>query len=136
MNRSRRFRMALGIALAGWAGASGCTHNYYYTMPGCSPGGETVTTQVGQMGDACDVPSGQIISRSDASSGTIVQSPTRRSAQAAPAGGSRVVISQPGYSPQSGRGAGNRLAGWRRPDPDSQAVTRVEGALDSPSVIR
>ena len=126
-------RKAVWIVLAGWAGLSGCTHNYYYTTPNCVPAGETVTTQVGSV---CDVPSGQIVAGSSTTEGTVIQSPARRSiVSGAPAGSSRVVISQPGYSVQSGR-TSNRVAGWRRPDPDSLAVTRVEGALDSGTVNR
>lgn len=130
MTLSRPIRRAFWILLAVWAGASGCTHNYYYTTPNCAPSGEVVTTQIGS---ACDVPSGQVVAGSTAP-GVVVQSPARRSAFSSPAGSSQVVISQPNYYAQGGRGA-NRL-GWRRPDPDSPAITRVEGALDSGTVSR
>ncbi|WP_435016811.1 hypothetical protein TA3x_004389 [Tundrisphaera sp. TA3] len=130
MYRAHPHRKALWIILAGWAGISGCTHNYYYTNPNCVSG-ETVTTQVGSV---CDVPSGQVIAGSSTPSTVVAQPPARRVASSPP-GSSRVVISQPGTSAQTGR-AGNRLAGWRRPDPDSMAVTRVEGALDAGSVNR
>ena len=134
MYRAHPLRHALWIVLAGCAGISGCTHNYYYTYPNCGPNGETVTTQVGSV---CDVPSGAMVAGSSAPSQVIVQSPMRRMASAAPSlGSSRVVISQPGYAPQSGRSSANRLAGWRRPDPESLAVTRIEGALEPETVNR
>ena len=134
MPKAHPVRNALWIVLAGWAGMSGCTHNYYYTTPGCAPTvGQTVSSQVGSV---CEVPEqGEIVASTP---GTVVGSaPARRIVNAAPnASNSRVVISQPGYSSQTGRAGGNRLAGWRRTDPESSATTRVEGTLDTPSVIR
>lgn len=137
MNAAHPIRKVLWIVLAGWAGMSGCTHNYYYTTPGCAPGAEAVSTQVGSV---CDVPGGQVVAGSavGGAGGVVVQqAPVRRTVNAAP-NGSRVVISQPNYSAPIGRG-GNRLSAWRRPsDPESVAVTRIDGTLDStsPSVNR
>ena len=134
MPKAHPVRNALWIVLAGWAGMSGCTHNYYYTTPGCPPVGQTVSTQVGSV---CEVPEqGEIVASTPA---TVVGSaPARRVVNAAPNANSRVVISQPNYSSQTGRVGSNRLSRWKssNPESDSIATTRVEGALDSSGVIR
>jgi hypothetical protein len=128
-------RGTLWIILAGWVGSSGCTHNYYYgAVPACGPTGLPVSGQVGQI---CEVPSGQVVvsgapsSEVGPGSGVVVQAPSQGSAVATNTQ-PRVLISQPAYGPSISQSI-NRLK-WRRPDPESLATTRVEGALDSGSV--
>jgi hypothetical protein len=128
-------RGALWVALAGWAGSSGCTHNYYYgNVPGCGPMGMPVSGQVGQV---CEVPSGQVVvsgppsSLASPGSSAVVQAPQQGSSVATNSQ-PRVLISQPAYAPSIGQSA-SRLK-WRRPDPESLATTRVEGALDGSSI--
>lgn len=122
----RLARIARGGSVAllgGVIGSAGCTHNYYYgNVPVCPPA-TTVAPGVVQYGASCDVPT-QVV---DGSSAT--QSPSRSSATngALPP---RVVVSEPIIGPP-------RFPSWRRTDPDSGlATTRVEGALDDPTVTK
>jgi hypothetical protein len=88
------------------------------------------------VGQICEVPSGQVVvsgtpsSEAGSGSGVVVQSPAQNSTVVGNAQ-PRVVISQPAYRPSIGQTV-NGLR-WRRPDPESVATTRVEGALDSSS---
>ena len=131
MKLAPNLRGTLWIVLAGWVGSSGCTHNYYYGgVPACAPSGLPVSSQVGQI---CEVPSGQVVvsgtpySDPGSGSGVVVQSPAQNSSTVGNTQ-PRVVISQPAYRPSIGQTV-NGLR-WRRPDPESVATTRVEGALD------
>jgi hypothetical protein len=128
-------RGTLWVVLAGWVGSSGCTHNYYYGgVPACGPTGLPVSSQVGQI---CEVPSGQVVvsgtPSADTGSGSsvVVQAP-RQGSTFVTNSQPRVVISQPAYGPSIGQST-SRLK-WRRPDPESLATTRVEGALDGGSI--
>lgn len=131
MRHAPNLRCALWIVLAGWAGSMGCIHNHYYgTVPGCGPTGLPTSTQFGQV---CEVPSGQVIvsgapSPSAGSSSSVEVPKPRHDATAAINAQPRVVISQPAYGPSIGQSV-SRLK-WRRPDPESLATTRVEGALE------
>jgi hypothetical protein len=73
MRRARRPRVGALILLAGLAGGTGCTHNYYYgtSVPLC-PEAEPV-----RVGSVCEVPGGTVVT------------------QNAPPRSSRVVISEP-----------------------------------------
>ena len=125
MRHARRWRAGLGVLLAGYASLSGCTHNHYYgaSVPVCGP---TVVGSTGadgsEYGAVCEVPNqvvsgGSVVAQRQPGV-TVVPTPK------AP----RVVVSEP-------RG-GSRLA-WRRSDPEEGlATTRVEGALDDPTVTR
>ena len=105
----------VGLAIA--AISSGCTHNYYYgTATGCPPIGQPVTTQIGQV---CEVPGGTVVT-STAPIGQVSSGAQLTSAPHA----QRVVISQP----SAGASITNRYR-WHRPDPESVATTRSEGAL-------
>ena len=105
----------VGLAIA--TISSGCTHNYYYgTATGCPPIGQPVTTQIGQV---CEVPSETLVT----SSAPIAQIGSGAQLTSAPQT-QRVVISQPAYGPSFT--SRNR---WHRPDPESVASTRSEGAL-------
>jgi len=111
--------------LAGYVSLSGCTHNHYYgaSVPACGP---TVVGSIAadapEYGAVCEVPNqvvsgGSVVARPQAGT-TIVPAPK------AP----RVVVSEP---------RGNSRLAWRRSDPEeSLATTRVEGALDDPTVTR
>jgi hypothetical protein len=128
-------RGTLWVVLAGWVGFSGCTHNYYYgSVPACGPTGLPVSSQVGQI---CEVPSGQVVvsgTPSDVagSGSSVVVQPPPQSSTVITSTQPRVLISQPAYGPSIGQST-SRLK-WRRPDPESLATTRVEGALDSGSI--
>ncbi len=128
-------RNTLGVVLAaGLLTLMGCTHNYYYTPPGaigpCAPvtvlpGPTASTVQTYGYGDVCEVPT-QVIG-----GGAVVAGPPLTTSPALTgARPPRVVLSDP-----MGR---NRNRGvWHRPDPESSlATTRVEGALDDPTVTR
>ena len=125
MRHARRRRAGLGVLLAGIVSSSGCTHNHYYgaAMPACGPtvAGQTVTDGA-DYGAVCEVPN-QVVSGGNVvagrQAGTVVIP-----APKAP----RVVVSEP---------RGNSRLAWRRSDPEEGlATTRVEGALDDPSVTR
>ena len=126
MRHARRWRAGLGVLLAGYVSlSSGCTHNHYYgaSVPVCGP---TVVGSTGadgsEYGAVCEVPS-QVVSGGS----VVTQSPAGAMVTAAPKA-PRVVVSEP-------RG-GPRFA-WRRSDPEnSLATTRVEGALDDPTITR
>ena len=109
--------------LAGVIGSAGCTHNYYYgNVPVCGP---TATLPPGtvQYGAVCDVPT-QVVG-----GGSVVTQAPPSTTVVAGARPPRVVVSQPIAGPQ-------RFP-WRRSDPDGGlATTRVEGALDDPSITR
>jgi len=112
--------------LAGCVSLSGCTHNHYYgaSVPACGP---TVVGSIGgadapEYGAVCEVPN-QVVS------GGSVVAQRQPGVTVVPAPKApRVVVSEPS--------GGSRLA-WRRSDPeDGLATTRVEGALDDPTVTR
>ena len=135
MKLAPSLRGTLWVVLAGWVGSSGCTHNYYYgSVPACGPTGLPVSTQVGQV---CEIPSNQVIvsgtPSSDTGSGSsVVAQAPRQGSTVVSNPQPRVVISQPAYGNSIGQSI-NRLK-WRRPDPESLATTRVEGALDGGTV--
>jgi hypothetical protein len=125
MRQAQTLRVAAWIALAGWAGTSGCTHNHYYgnAVPLC-PQPATVTT----YGPVCEVPT-------QVAGGTLLAPGTGQTTVVATAPRpSRVVVSEPRDGVPLLRGRG-RL-GWRQSDPDTLATTRVEGDLGDDSVNR
>lgn len=135
MCRAPDLRRALWIVVMAWSGASGCIHNHYYgtALPGCTPG-QTVATQIGAV---CDVPSGQVVVSGPTSPRTISSAvatqplPQGTSILANP--GSRVVISQPSYGLPSIGQSSSRFR-WRKPDPESLPIMKVEGAFDDSTV--
>ena len=111
--------------------SSGCTHNYYYPTPGSGSGpcvpmtvlpGATASN-VPSYGEICEVPT-QVVGGGTVLAGTpLTTTPVLVGARPP-----RVVLSDP-----AGRGRGP----WRRTDPESSlATTRVEGALDDPTLTR
>ena len=115
-----------------WLLASGCTHNYYYPTPGAGFVGPCVpmnvvpgatASNVPSYGEICEVPT-QVIGGGTVVAGTpLTTTPVLGGARPP-----RVVLSDP-----VGRGRGP----WRRTDLESSlATTRVEGALDDPTVTR
>ena len=122
--RLTRFARGGSIALLGGViGSVGCTHNYYYgNVPVCPPS-TTVAPGAVQYGASCDVPT-QVVGGSSATQG-----PSRSSVLTG-ALPPRVVVSEPIVGPP-------RFPSWRRTDPDSGlATTRVDGALDDPTITR
>lgn len=123
MRRAETARRAALIVLAGLCATTGCTHYHYYGQPGpyAVPGASAVTTS----GNVCEV--------APAGTGTrvVVQSPQQN--YAVPPGGSRVVISEPQGTGRLSRGG--RFA-WRKPDAETLATTRVEGAIDDDTKTR
>lgn len=124
MRQARFLCAGFGALLAGWVSSAGCTHNYYYGYPstvnGCPP---TVVPGAISYGSVCDVPT-QVVG-----GGSIVaQSPSRETVVNGTAKPPQVVVSEPG---------GGSRTRWRRSDPDSSlATTRVEGALEDPTVTK
>ena len=125
MRHARRWRAGLGVSLAGYVvSLSGCTHNHYYgaSVPVCGPTVVGSTADGAEYGAVCEVPNqvvsgGSVVARPQVGT-TIVPAPK------AP----RVVVSEP---------RGNSRLAWRRSDPEEGlATTRVEGALDDPTVTR
>lgn len=111
------------LALAMPALSAGCTHNYYYTgTPNACPPMVSIpaaSTSVVEYGAVCEVPSQSLAGT------TLVPSIPSVSSGARPP---RVVLSEPNGRP--------RLS-WRRSDQESSlATTRVEGALDDPTLSR
>ncbi len=88
----------------------------YRAAPTVVPGGV-------QYGSVCDVPT-QVVG-----GGSIVaQNPPGTTVVTGPPRSPRVVVSEP---------AGGMRSRWRRSDPESGlATTRVEGALDEPTVTK
>lgn len=112
------------LAVAGGALSSGCTHNYYYgAVPACGPTTALAPGTV-RYGEVCEVPPTQVVGGSTLVAGRpIVTSPALGGPRPP-----RVVLSEPG---------GTRRGGWQRPDPESSlATTRVEGALDDPTLTK
>ncbi len=141
MNQTSHPRKVLWIIVLGWVGASsGCIHNHYYgtgaTFPGCPPGTQPVTTQIGSI---CDVPSGNVVVSGATSSRTIS---SNVGPQPATAGGSypmnqsdRIVISQPAIGPPSIGQFSNRIKSpWKRPDPEAPPIIKAEGAYDESTI--
>ena len=121
MRHARRTRVALGILLGSLVVPTGCTHNYYYganAIPACGPIAAPGSVQFGSV---CEVPT-QVVGGSS----VVAQSPARSSAVGPKP--PRVVISEPSNP--------NARFPWKRTDPESGLATRVEGALDDPSVNR
>jgi hypothetical protein len=128
MRRARISRAAVLFVLAGFAGATGCTHYHYYGAPPqvigapqpiiCEPQVQAQRQPaVVQYGSVCEVP--------PVSSGSpFVAAPPRRS---------EVIVSRPQGAPSGRRASGSRFA-WHRPDPENLATTRVEGGLDESAV--
>jgi hypothetical protein len=121
--RLARFARGGSIALLGGViSSAGCTHNYYYGNAPLCPPSTTVVPGAVQYGASCDVPT-QVIGGSVASQASPPS--TALSGSMPP----RVVVSQPSN--------GAPRFPWRRSDPDSSlATTRVEGALDDPTVTK
>lgn len=117
--------VVLGTVLL--AGHLGCTHNYYYGAGNpCGP--VAVAPAIVENGVVCEVPGqvvpGQVVTGSAVAQGSsVVTSPIL--------GGTRpprVVVSEPRSRPR---------LGWRSADPDGGlATTRIEGAVDDPTVTR
>ena len=115
MRSTQRLRIGALAVLALGAGATGCTHNYYYgAVPPCAE----PATVVGSTGTACDPPT-QVVS------GGIVTTPGA-SQSAVVAGTPRVIVSQPQ----------RRRFSWRASDPETLATNRLEGAIGEDSVSR
>ena len=102
------------------AASNGCTHNYYYGAPACGP---TVTAPSAvEYGAVCEVP-GSVVN-----GGTVITSrPLNSTPTLGGARPPRVVVSQPN---------GSSRLGWHAADPDNGLATRVEGALDDPTLTR
>jgi hypothetical protein len=111
--------------LAVLAGATGCTHNYYYgnAVPLCPEAAAPVTT----FGQLCEVPT-QVSGGTVA--GTVTSQPTIVASAPRPR---RVVVSQP-RDGEPLRSSG-RLS-WRQTDPESIPTTSVSGAFDNESRTR
>lgn len=137
MKHAPSLRGALWLVLMGWATSPGCIHNHYYgTVPACGPSGLPISTQVGQV---CEVPSGQVVVSGSPSvapgpgSVIVVETP-KQGATVMTNQQPRVVISQPAYGPSIGQSA-SRFK-WHSRDPEGLATTRVEGALDGGAINR
>jgi hypothetical protein len=121
MRRVHALRNAAPLALAAWLGSTGCTSYYCYYPAGTFP------VLPGQSIDVCDVPT-------QTSGGTVVSSTGEPPLVVANPSSPRVLISEP-----LGRGpllSGGARFPWRRPDPESIASTRVEGAMDDDTATR
>jgi hypothetical protein len=100
----------------------GCTHNHYYGYNPCSPGSTMVVPGSVQSGAVCEVPGSPTIVAGGGSSDAPVGGGSARPP--------RVVVSEPGRNP------GSRFS-WRASDPEGGMVTtKVEGAIDSPTITR
>ena len=121
MRRARFPRAGLALLLTGLTASTGCTHNYYYgnAVPVCTPGA-VVVPGAAPYGSVCEVPT-------QVGGGTVVAQGPVRSTVIGPMP-PRVVVSEPGTRPRFG---------WQRSDPESGlATTRVEGAIDEPTISR
>lgn len=119
--RNRRAALRALFATAAWVTSTGCTHNYYYGATPCGPTGAAPGTV--EYGSVCDVPT-QVVGGSTVASG----SPAGPSSTLTGPRPPRIVTSEPS--------GGSRLA-WRRADPESgPATTRVEGAVEDPTLTR
>ncbi len=103
--------------------STGCTHNYYYggVPVACAPSTGGVVSSNVQYGSVCEVPS-QVVG-----GGTVIATnpPSTPPALSGPRPPRVVVSDGPDSRPP-----------WRRADPDSTRVTRVEGAVDDPTVTK
>ncbi|MFO0907219.1 MAG: hypothetical protein U0794_02450 [Isosphaeraceae bacterium] len=112
--------LAACVGLVASCALTGCTHNHYYSYNPCAPGTTTVIPSGVAAGPVCEVPS--------AGGSTVVGG--RPSSDPVIVGSGRppkYVVSQPGKGSLS----------WRSADPDgSMMTTKVDGAVDSPSVTR
>ena len=127
MRISLNVRNALCVMLAaGVLNLTGCTHNYYYPVPGAAgpcapvsvlPGPTASAVQTYGYGEVCEVPT-QVVGGGAVVATAPLMTPTLGNARPP-----RVVLSDP-----IGRG---RLRGvWHRPDPESTlATTQTEGGL-------
>jgi hypothetical protein len=126
MRQAQTVRAFAWIVLAMAAGASGCTHNYYYgnAVPLCPE----ATTSVSTIGSVCEVPS-------QAAGGALLAQGGGASVISGAPRSTRVVVSEPQDGGIPVRNVG-RFA-WRRTDPESSlARTHVEGALEDDTVNR
>jgi len=123
MRDARTLRMGLTVLLGAalWGTSAGCTHNYYYgggAPVACAPSPGGVLSSGAQYGSVCEVPS-QVVG-----------------------GGTVVATNPPGTpptlsGPRPPRVVLSETPGWRRADPDGGvATTRVDGAVDEPTVTR
>lgn len=138
MSHAPSLRKMLWVILAGWAGSSGCIHNHYYgAIPGCPPGTQVVTTQVGPV---CEIPGepGTLVASGGLNSNVVVQTPAPGPAVVSTQ--PRVIFSQPAYQPTFGDSLSSsvrRFEKWRRPDPETGlASIRAEGGLDDGAIKR
>ena len=120
--------MATGVVGSG----IGCTHNYYYPSPAGYAPGVVSSPSTMSYGEVCEVPT-QVVGGSQVVTARPVVVGTPIVSRPAPIGSDvrppRVVLSEPGR--RMGRGL------WHRPDPEnSPATTRIDGALDDPSMTR
>jgi len=125
VRQAQTLRVGALLVLAGWAGSTGCTHNYYYgnAVPIC-----TEPAVASNSGTVCGVPT-------QVAGGTLVaQGPGRTTVITGAPGPSGVVVSEPLYNGPLVRGPGP--FSWRRSDPESLATTKVDGALQDDSVSR
>ena len=122
----RRGGLRRPAALAAWlaAASAGCTHNYYYgTPPACPPTATTITPGVVRYGEVCEVPT--VVGGGN----TVASAPSTVSPGLSGPRPPRVVLSE--------SNDGGFRSAWRRSDPeDSLATTRVDGALNDPTVIK
>ena len=129
MRRARFARELARVALAlGAAGATGCTHNHYYT--GLPPCGDATATTIGSV---CEVPPAQ---------GVIVQGGPPAVVRTGPGRPPVVSAARPSRSATVGGTTiestparpGSRFS-WRGSDPENIARTRVNGALNEEDTI-
>ena len=131
MSITPSLRQVLWTLVAAWAlGSTGCIHNHYYgtsAVPGCPPGTQPVTTQVGSV---CEVQPGTTIVSQGSGTRT-----TSSNVNPAPASSDRVVISQPGYSYSTIGGMNSRFRSpWRRVEPEATPTIKAEGAYDDTTI--
>jgi len=122
IDRAARGALSLFLGTVLLTSHFGCTHNYYYGAASpCGP--VAVAPAVVENGVVCEVPS-QVVSGGTVASGSSVVTSPVLGASRPP----RVVVSEPRTRPR---------LGWRSADPDGGlATTRVEGAVDDPTVTR
>jgi hypothetical protein len=106
---------------------AGCTHNYYYGVNPCAPAPTAVVPgSAVQYGSVCEVPT-EVYGGSGSS---VAGRSTLTAPVLGPARPPKVVVSEPNG------GSGSRFS-WHRSDSESNMVTtRVDGAVDTPSVTR
>lgn len=123
MRHARISHGGLLALLPGLMISAGCTHNYYYSDNPCGPAPAAVVPGSVQYGSVCEVPT-----QVEGGSTVVSRAPGLTTPIIGAARPPRVVLSEPS--------GGSRFA-WRRSDPEgSLATTRVEGAVQDPSLTR